>query len=245
MKFLHAVKRRYGLASRRMSVRTQVAWHWRGLFMVATLAAGIGLVWWMHVSAGLYVGFDRGVASQELARLRGEIEQLQTENGRLRTLQVKNERYTQIDNVVQLDQQRELKLLRDENAQLKEELAFFRGMMSGDHGAGVNIYRFSVERGSAGTYRYQLMLVQAGQKEQVFQGHLQLIVTVLDKGRKNVLAFPPKPASDPRFSFALKSYQKLEGELPLSPEWVVRSVEARVFGEGSVQPKLSKTVNLQ
>ena len=212
MKFVHAVKRRYGLASRKMAVRTHVAWHWRGLLLLAVLSLGVAAAWWTLDNRNLYAGADRGAAAPELARMREDLTAAHAENARLKTLQVKTERYTQIDTVVQQDQQRELKQLQDENAQLKEEVAFFRGMMSGDRAAGVNIYRFSVDKGNSGLYRYQLLLVLAGQKEKTFQGYVQLLVTAADNGKRNVVAIPAKAAADPKFSINLRSYQRLEGD---------------------------------
>jgi len=101
-----------------------------------------------------------------------------------------------------------------------------------------------VEPGVAGTYRYQLLLVQAGQREKVFQGRLQLVVTTQDGGKNNVRIFPANALARDNFIVSVKSYQKFEGNFQLPPASVVKSVEARIFGEGSTQPKLTKTVNL-
>lgn len=244
MKFVRAVKRRYGMASRPVAVRTHIAWHWRGMFMVLALCLGVGLAWWMYDIGSLYAGFDRGVADRELAQLREKVRSLEEENGRLQSVQVKAERYSQIDGAAQKSQERELKTLRDENAELKEELAFFRGMNSGDNSAGVSIHRFTVERNAAGIYRYQVLLVQSGQREKVFQGRLQLVVMAQDGGRKSSLTIPGNIAENEKFNVSLKSFQRLEGDLPLAAATVVKSVEVRIFANGAAQPKLTKTVNL-
>jgi hypothetical protein len=243
-KFARAVKRRYGLTARRVAVRTHVAWYWRGLFMALALSCGIGVAWWMYDIGGHFSGFDHRATDQELVQLRDKLKQLETDNGRLRAAQVTTDRHSQIDSAAQQDTERALKVLQDENAQLKEELAFFRGVGSGDQVAGVNVYRFKVEHGEAGIYRYQLLLVQAGQREKVFQGRLQLVVTTQDGGKNNVRVFPANALARDKFMVSVKSYQKLEGDFQLPPASVVRSVEARIFGEGSSQPKLTKTVNL-
>lgn len=244
MRFVRAVKRRYGMASRPVAVRTHIAWQWRGMFMALALCLGVGLAWWMYDIGSLYAGFDRGVADRELAQLRDRVRLLEEDNGRLRSVQVKTERYSQIDGAAQKSLERELKALRDENAELKEELAFFRGMTSGDNTAGVSIHRFTVERNAAGTYRYQVLLVQSGQREKVFQGRLQLVVTAQDGGRKNLVTIPGNLVENDKFSVSLKSFQRLEGDLPVAAATVVKSVEARIFANGATQPKLIKTVNL-
>lgn len=244
MKFARAVKRRYGLAARRVAVRTHVAWYWRGLLMAAALGVGVALAWWMYEVGSRFPGFERGAAVQELELLREKLKLLEADNNRLQLAQVKTERHNQINSAAQRDTERILKTLQDENARLKEELAFFRGMMSGDQAAGVSVYRFKVERGMPGAYRYQLLLVQAGQREKVFQGRLQLVVTSQEGGNKRVLTFPVDTGSDDKFRINLKYYQNLEGSFQVMPNLMVKSVEARIFSEGSTQPKLTKIVNL-
>lgn len=243
-KMAHAVKRRYGLTARRVAVRTHVAWYWRGVFMAVALSCGVVLAWWMYDIGSRFSGFDREATGQELAQLRGKLKQLEADNGRLRTIQVTTDRHKQIDSAAQQDTERALKTLQDENAQLKEKLAFFLGMSSGDQGDGVNISRFKVERGAAGLYRYQLLLFQAGRRDKVFQGRLQLVVTTQDDGKNNARIFPADVLAKDKFIVSVKSYQKFEGDFQLPLTAVVKSVEARIFGEGSTQPKLTKTVNL-
>jgi len=239
-----AVKRRYGITSRQVAVRTHVAWYWRGLFMVVVLSCGIGSAWWMYDIGSHFSGFERGATAQELVLLRDKLKQLESDNGRLRAAQVTTDRHSQIDSAAQQDTEHALKALQDENAQLKEELAFFRGVSSGDSGAGVNVYSFKVESGTAGIYRYQLLLVQAGQHDKFFQGHLQLVVTSQDGSKNTIRVFPASTMAKDKILISVKSYQKVEGNFQLPPSAVLKSVEARIFGEGSTQPKLTKTVNL-
>ncbi|BCB25507.1 hypothetical protein SKTS_03930 [Sulfurimicrobium lacus] len=212
--------------------------------MAVALGCGIGLAWWMYDIGSQFAGFDRGATDRELVQLRDKVKQLEADNGRLRTVQVAADRHSLIDNAAQQDTERALKGLQDENAQLKEQLAFIRGVSSGERGGGVTVSRFKVEPGAAGVYRYQLLLVRAGQQDKVFQGRLQLVVTTQDGGKNVLRTFPADASAKGKFVVSVKSYQKLEGEFQVPPAAVVKSVEARVFGEGSSQPKLSKTFNL-
>jgi len=120
-------------------------------------------------------------------------------------------------------------------------LAFFRGIASGERVSGVSIHRFTVDHRGGGNYHYQLLLVQDGRREKVFQGRLQLAVTVQGAGAKVVL-FPA--AANDKFNISLKTYQKLEGDFQLASSTLAKNVEARIFGDGSTQPRVSKTVNL-
>lgn len=232
------------MAARPVAVRAHVAWYWRGLLMLVALSFGIGLAWWMYDVGSQFAGFDRGAANQELVRLRDRLRVLEEDNRRLREAQVKTDRHSQIDNAAQRDIELTLKNLQEENAQLKEELAFFRGMASGERAAGVSISQFKVERASTGKYRYQLLLVQAGQQNKPFRGRLQLLVTMQDGGRKGVVTLPATIEHGDRFAINLSAYQKFEGDFPLAPAAVVKSVEARIFGEGSSQPRLTRIISL-
>lgn len=243
-KVTRAVKRQYGPTARRVAVRTHVAWYWRGLFMALALTFGIGVAWWMYDIGSLFAGFDRKATEHELVELRSRLKQLESENGVLRAAQITNSSHNQIDSAAQQDTERALKVLQDENAQLREKLAFFRGMDSSDHTGGLNISRFKVERGAAGVYRYQLLLVLTGQKDKVFHGRLQLVVTTKGAGKNNILTFPANGVEKEKFIISVKSYQRLEGDFQLPVASEVMGVEARIFGEGSAQPKLTKTVNL-
>ena len=69
-------------------------------------------------------------------------------------------------------------------------------------------------------------------------------MTIQDGDKSTVRIFPTNAMAKDKFVISVKSYQKLEGDFQLPPTAVLKSVEARIFGEGSTQPKLTKTVNL-
>lgn len=243
MNLVRAKKRMYGIASRRVAVRTHVAWYWRGLILSVAFGVGAALVWLIYDVSGM-TSFDRDASGRGLEQLSARVRQLEAENKQLQSARVKIDRHTRIDVEVQKNLERELKTLQGENAALKEELAFIRGMASADHSGAVNIQRFMVKKEVPGTYRFQLLLVQAGQKEQIFRGRLQLAVTAQGSNGKRVQIFPGNAAGDEKFEIRLKAYQSIEGSFQLAPGLVVKSVEARIFSEGSTQFKLSKTVNV-
>lgn len=244
MSLLRAKMRKFSMVSRRVAVRTHVAWYWRGLLMSVALGLGVVLAWWLYDVGGLLAGFDRGAIEKNLDHLRGRVGQLEEENGQLQSALAKIDRRAQIDIEAQRGLERELKALQAENATLKEQLAFIRGMSSADRSGAVNIQRFLVKSESPGFYRFQLLLVQAGQKERAFRGRLQLVVTTQGDNGKDVQTFPSNPTTDEKFKVSLKSYQSIEGGFQLAPGLVVKSVEAKIFSDGSTQPKLSKTVDL-
>lgn len=244
MSLLRARRRKYHMALRRVAVRTHVAWYWRGVFLIVALGAGVALAWWLYVVGGGATGSAREISGPDAEQLMSRVHQLEAENVLLRSAQVKYDRHTQIDAEAQKSLERDLSALQEENAKLREELAFIRGMSSADRSGALNIQRFTVKNESQGSFRFQLLLVQAGQKERIFRGRLQLVVQAQGSDRKHVLVFPGNAVADTKFRVNLKSYQSIEGDFQLAPGLVAKSVEARIFSEGSTQPKLSKTVSL-
>lgn len=242
MSLLRSRRRKYHMALRRVAVRTHVAWYWRGAYAIIALGASVALAWGLYAAGG--AGSEREASGVSVEALKLRIGQLEAENVQLRSAQVKYDRHTQIDAEAQKSLEHDLGVLQEENAALREELAFIRGMSSADRSGALNIQRFSVKNERSGAYRFQLLLVQAGQKERVFRGRLQLVVRVQNGSGKHVLVFPDSSVLDEKFKINLKSYQSIEGDFQLAPGLVVKSVEARIFNEGSTQLKLSKTVNL-
>jgi hypothetical protein len=246
MRWGRALRCRFGIAASPLAVRRRVAWYWR-LPMVALLLA-IGAV----VSLRMYGGdmqvlpFGRGAAFEELERLRDRALRLEDDNQRLRSIVAQHDQQIQMERATQADLAKTVKALQDENATLKEDVAFFRKLMSSDRtGGGLSIYRFLVERSVLpGEYRYRLLLSQGGEREREFQGHMQLLVNLTQDGRPMVVTEPANPGEAKAYQVSFKFYQRLEGTFRVAPGALVRNVQLRVFESGSSQPKLMQTVNL-
>ena len=74
---------------------------------------------------------------------------------------------------------------------------------------------------------------------------LQFVLNLQQGDRKYVLTLPrdgEPNAQDYQVSF--KFFQRVEGTFKVAPEAVVKSLQIRVFENGSVAPKLSQTVTV-
>ena len=247
MRLRWVLKRRFGIAASPLAVRRHVAWYWRLPLLVILLAAGVMLSWWFYDAGLRFAGFESGSTIEELTQLREKNAQLELENSSLRSMDAQSERKMQIERATQNDLAKTVKTLQDENAQLKEDLAFFRKLMSSDKNDGnLSIYRFKVENGVLpGEYRYHLLLLQGGQREREFQGKVELLINLVQDGKKLVMTVPSSKEADARaYSVNFKFYQRLEGTFRVAPRSLVKNVQIRVFENGSGQPKLIQTVNL-
>lgn len=247
MRLRRVLKRRFSIAASPLAVRRHVAWYWRLPLGAVLLAGGVMLSWWFYDAGMRFAGLERGSTIDELQRLREKTAQLEHENVGLRSIEAQAERKMQIEQATQNDLAKTVKTLQDENAQLKEDLAFFRKQMSSDKGAGnLSIYRFKVEySGMPGEYRYRLLLLQGGERERDFQGRVEFLVNLMQEGKKVVMTIPSaKEAGARAYSVNFKFYQRLEGTFQVGSGAVVKNVQVRVFENGSAQPKLVQTVNL-
>lgn len=247
MRLRRTLKRRFSIAASPLAVRRHVAWYWRLPLVVILLVGGIVLSWWFYEAGMRFAGFERGSTIEELQRLRERTTQLERENDRLHSIGAQSERKMQIEQATQNDLAKTVKTLQDENAQMKEDLAFFHKQMSSDKSAGnLSIYRFKVENSVLpGEYRYRLLLLQGGQRERDFQGRVQLLVNLTQEGKRLVMTLPSqKDVEAKAYSLNFKFYQRLEGTFRVGPDALLKNVQVRVFENGSAQPKLMQTVNL-
>ncbi|HUL41255.1 MAG TPA: DUF6776 family protein [Burkholderiales bacterium] len=243
---IKTLRTRSGIATRRVAVRTQVAWYWRWLAIIAVITMVIALAWWMYDNGRKFAGFDSDQAAHEMARQAELNARLQTENAALRQEVAASERQLQIERSTYGDLAKQVKDLSDENTSLKEDLAFFQSLLSTGSREAVSIYRFNVEPDSLpGEYRYRLLLLQMGPRQKEFQGKLQFIVDVLQNGQKSVMTIPEQNDSDLKaYNVNFKYYQRVEGSFRVEPGAVATSVQVRVFENGTGDAKLTQTVNL-
>jgi hypothetical protein len=245
MPAFHSLRPKSGISARRMAVRPDVPWYWRAMRIAAAAAVLVGIVW---AYLGGYATFQRGDTEHELARLQETVQRQDRELGDLRSKIAQGERQLQIERAASGDLERQVKALSFDNAALKEDLAFFQSLMASPGGreTSISVNRFRLQpEPVAGQYRYQMLLVQTGQRAKEFQGNLQFVLDVQHEGRKLVLVLPADSdtaASDYQLSF--KFFQRIEGTFKLAPGTVVNGMQVRVFETGSRTPKLTQSLNV-
>ena len=244
---IRTLQRKFGISAPRVAVRTHVAWYWRWLGYVALGAFVFGVGWTTYDYGMELAGFRQSEAAQALARLNGEIRQREARILELRSQVAAAERQMQIERATYGDLAKQVKLLAEENAVLREDLGFFQSLMAagGKEGA-LSINRFRVQpEALPGEYRYRLMLVQNGQRVKEFQGTLQFVLNLEQGDRKFALTLPQEgEANTKEYQVSFKFFQRVEGTFKVAPGAVVKSLQIRVFENGSNAPKLSQSVSV-
>ena len=240
------VKRRFGIAAPRLSVRLHMPWYMRWSMLAPFLIGALGLAWWAYGSGLELAGFHRSEIEQELVQLRERVEVLSVENESLKNQSVQSERLLQIEQSSNQETAKQLKSLSDENLSLQEDLAFFQNLTAvrGKEGE-LAVHRLKLVRDSLpGEYRLRMLLVQGGQRAREFTGSYQLVATIVEGGQRTTLLFPQDPSGNAQFQLAFKYYLRVEKSLQLPSGAQLESVQVRIFEQGAREPKVRQSVSL-
>ncbi len=236
----------FGISAPRMAVRAAIPWYWRWLGLIALALAILLLSRVAYDFGKQFAGFDQSEADREVQRLSESNAKLQQEIAQIRGQLAQGERQLQIERATYGDLVKQMKTLSEENAGLKADLAFFQTLMpSGGKDGGVAINRFLVQNDVLpGEYRYRLLLTQTGQRSKDFQGNLQLVVNLQQDNKKVVMTLPAEDDKEGKgLKLNFRFYQRIEGTFRVAPNAVVKSMQVRVFENGSSEPKLTQTAN--
>ena len=232
-----------------MAIRTALPWYWRWLGLVL-----FALIILMFSRAAYdfgmkFAGHDSHDVDREVERRVEETTQrMQPDLEHLRADLAQSTRDLQMERAMHADVIKQMKALADQNATLKEDVAFLQTVMpsSGGKVGGVAINRFLVQNEpKPGEYRYRLLLTQTGQRSTDFHGSLQFLVSLQQENKKSVITLPGESDKDVRpYSLNFRFYQRVDGAFRVPAGAVLKSMQVRVFEQGSREPKLTETANL-
>lgn len=245
---LKTFARRFGIDAPRLSVRPHMPWYWRWTGILA-LVAVVTAVGWFTYDFGLeYAGFRQNEAARLRAQLDETVSRQKSELAELNARTAAAERQLQIERATFGDLARQVKALSQENASLKEDLAFFQSLTATGKEGAISVNRFRLMPDAVpGEYRYQLLLVQTGARAKEFNGRLQFVLNLQQDGRKVVLMLPPdseQAANAKAYQVSFKLFQRVEGSFRISPDASVKGLQVRVFEGTSNTPKLTHNVTI-
>ena len=242
---LRLLRRRFGISAPKMMVRTHLAWYWRWTGMVLLASISLALAAWIYDAGMRFAGFDRSEIEQEVKTLRESVIRLEAETAKLQAVSNASESRLKIEQSVQSQLAAQVKVLDEENQRLKEDLAFFENLGPATNKLSIN--RFSVRKDVLpGEYRYRLLvLLGGGGRDRQFQGSLQLVINMQAQGRNGMIVLPePSQPNNPSFRLNFKYFQRVEGTFRVPDQARIRSVQVRVFEQGSSQASATQSVDL-
>lgn len=245
---LNAFVRRFGIDAPRLAVRPHMPWYWRWLGIGLVVIVVVGVAWITYDFGLMYGGFRKSEAAHLRAGLDETVQRQQAELAELHARTAAAERQLQIERATYGDLARQVKVLAQENATLKEDLAFFQSLTATSKKGAISVNRFRLLPDPVpGEYRYQLLLVQTGERAKEFNGRLQFVLNLQQDGRKVVLMLPPdseQAANAKAYQVSFKLFQRVEGSFRISPDASVKGLQVRVFEGTSNTPKLTHNVTI-
>ncbi len=228
-----------------MTIRQQLPWPLRGLLFIVIIALGSAITFWAYGLGMNFTGANARGMKDEIEMLAKQVKELTSERDQLSSMA--NAAESQLNMVRATGNQfaNQIKVLESENVRLKEDLAFFERLLPTNVGTqGIAIQRFRAEMLTPNQLRYRLLVIQGEKTAREFSGDLGLVVTVLQGGKNVMINFPDnKVGTDAaRFKLSFKYYQRVEGVLTLPEGATVKTVQARVLGNGQIRAQQS--VNL-
>jgi hypothetical protein len=204
----------------------------RSLLVRLCLLLAVGAACWMVFDYGRERGgFDRSQAKREMEALVGQIGIL---NARINELMSENAHLassSEIDATASKQVSEKLSQLNDEMLELKEELVFYRSLLSPEQmEPGLQILGIQmVKDGSSNAYNYKIVLTQRHNSSQFATGNVNVQVNGLQSGRETLLDLAEvTSSSDNKMSFRFKNFQSLEGKLVLPEDFQPKDVLVNV-----------------
>lgn len=209
---------------------------WKTRLVVVLLLVAMGVGGWSLFEFGRYrAGYDQSAARIERDALERERKHLARQVEDLREQKVVLERTSQIDRQSYSDLQTTLKNLQNEILELKEELAFYRGIVSPrDTTPGLRLQSFHVvPSGVPRHYRYTVVLTQVLKNGATTRGKVRMNIDGMRKGRQasfSLAQLSEKHINEIDYKF--KYFQNIEGEIVLPAGFVAQRVTVQVLPDG-------------
>lgn len=205
------------------------------------IAGGVGLA---VIGAAVFVydhglsmaGFERALAVRLQERLEEENGSLKDENQQLREALARAERTIQMDQAAYQDLDKSLQGSAQEIVKLREELNFYRNIISpADKKVGLRVQSLDIQSasGSGNVYRYKLVLIQALKHERNIYGTVTMEINGTQGGDNAVVRVPG--VNERPIQVNLKYFQDIEGKFELPRGFRARTIKVNVIGIGGGQ----------
>jgi hypothetical protein len=223
------------IASRRtgqLVVRYQPSWRRRMLATGGALGALL-LLYFMYEWGRFEGGYSKFAEIQRRRELAAQIEGLEKENEKLRGEIAAAQLDRNVDDKAYSDVERNLADLQAQVLKQREELTFYRGIVSPEDGiGGLRVQRFQVLPGGADRhYRLRLVLVQSMRQDAVVSGAVSIQIEGTRGNRPEQLALAQagaKTRADGQLPFQFRYFQNLEQDIVLPDGFEPRAVNVEV-----------------
>jgi hypothetical protein len=214
-------------------VRHHPTWRRRAALIGAVLG-GLLTLYVMYEWGRFEGGYNKFAEIQHRRELSARIATLEEENERLRAQVASAELARNVDNRAYADVEKTLADLQAQVLKHREELTFYRGIVSPEDGiGGLRIQKFQVMPGAADLhYRLRLVLVQSMRQDAVVSGSVVIQIEGVRDNRPVQLpladAGVATTRADGQLPFQFRYFQNLEQDIVLPEGFEPRAVTVEV-----------------
>lgn len=216
----------------RMVVRYHSPWRRRSVLVGAVLGA-IVLVYGIYEWGRFQGGYSRFAEIQQRRELASKIEALEDANAKLRADVAAAQLARDVDKKSYADVEKNLADLQAQVLKHREELTFYRGIVSPEDGiGGLRIQRFQVlEGGVDDHYRLRLVLVQSMRQDAVVSGSVIIEIEGVRDNKPVQLTLAEaggETRADGQVPFQFRYFQNLEQKITLPEGFEPKAVNVEV-----------------
>jgi len=216
----------------RMVVRYHSPWRRRSVFIGAALGALLvlyGIYEWGRFQGG----YSKFAEIQRRRELTSKVETLEEANAKLRTEIAAAQLARDIDRKAYADVEGTLADLQAQVLKHREELTFYRGIVSPEDGiGGLRIQRFQVLTGAADNhFRLRVVLVQSMRQESVVSGAMSIQIEGVRDNKPAALMLADaggETRADGQVPFQFRYFQNLEQNIELPEGFEPKAVNVEV-----------------
>lgn len=214
-------------------IRQHPTWR-RRAFMIGAVLGSIVALYLMYEWGRFEGGYSKFAEIQHRRELAAHVEALEQENERLRAEVASAELARSVDNKAYADVEKNLTDLQAQVLKHREQLTFYRGIVSPEDGiGGLRIQRFQVLPGATERqYRLRLVLVQSMRQETVVSGAVVVQIEGVRDNRPLQLTLPQagvtSTRADGQLPFQFRYFQNLEQDIVLPEGFEPRAVNVEV-----------------
>ncbi|MGH8178601.1 MAG: DUF6776 family protein [Steroidobacter sp.] len=213
-------------------VRYHSSWRRRAILIAAAIGA-LALLYVMYEWGRFEGGYSKFAEIQLRRELAAQIEALRDDNEKLRAQVASVELAKHVDHKAYADVEKNLADLQAQVLKAREELTFYRGIVSPEDGiGGLRIQRFQVLPGAADDHhRLRLVLVQSMRQDAVVSGAVSILIEGVRENRPIELPLSQlgaKTRADGQLSFQFRYFQNIEQDIVLPEGFDPRAVNVEV-----------------
>ena len=241
------IRAKIGIRSERVAITSHLPWYVKfgGYGLMMGVAGAVA--WYLVDNSYKITGFNRQETTAQIAKLSSDNQQLQREFDATKITLNARESQLKIEKSAQSELAKSVAQMQDENAGLKEDLAFLRNIMSsGNVPEGLTIANLKIEADALpNEFRYRMLLTQGGQRKQDFKGKVQVVARIHMGTQQSTVSFPTDaevraPGGEVEFRY----YQKVDGRFRIPQGGQLKSIQIRVLGLPGFDVRSQKSVNL-